>query len=102
MLTGNLLQLSQRIDEARPDRKGVVVTTSLESAIGREMVRLIASTLGDPELDHGLNTGSLFREDLLKNSRRNETRFRPNLSSDTRLSFERLHHPWLKKIAVSP
>lgn len=42
----------------------MVFTTALESAIGRKAVCELASVLGNENLAHGLDTGSLFLNDL--------------------------------------
>ncbi|TVQ68089.1 MAG: hypothetical protein EA360_00655 [Balneolaceae bacterium] len=100
MLTGSLLKLSEMIDSSRPDRKGVVITSALETSLGREMAILAASALGDPQLDHGLNTGTLFRDDLMKTRPQNQPRMVLNLSSDTRMPFDRLNHQFIKKMVL--
>lgn len=72
MLTGNLLAISEQIARSRPKKKGIVITTALESAIGREMCLIAAAALGDPTLCHGLNTGPLFKSDLFYDERTNK------------------------------
>ncbi len=42
----------------------VVVTTMLESAVGRAMTSILAAGLGNPKRAHGLATGSLLDKDI--------------------------------------
>ncbi|WP_445664893.1 o-succinylbenzoate synthase [Fodinibius sp. AD559] len=42
----------------------IVVTTSLESGVGRYFTSLIAAGLGSPSTAHGLSTGILFAQDI--------------------------------------
>ncbi len=65
-LLGNIFQLDETIVRYRSLLNDVVVTTTLESAVGRSMVSTVASLLGDPKRAHGLQTGYLFRKDLGK------------------------------------
>ena len=65
MLMGNVAKLRETIHQKRSSFKGVVITSSLESAVGRSMVRAVTPLLGDQELSHGLNTGPLFSKDLI-------------------------------------
>ncbi len=41
-----------------------VVTTSLESSIGRHITAVLASGLGSPQTAHGLSTGNLLEKDV--------------------------------------
>lgn len=42
----------------------VVVTTALESGIGRYFTAILASGIGSAQMAHGLSTGSLFKENI--------------------------------------
>jgi o-succinylbenzoate synthase len=64
MLLGNIFRICETISENRGPLQKVVVTTALESAVGRCMVNSIAALAGDPDLAHGLNTGVFFKKDL--------------------------------------
>ena len=64
MLLGDIFRISETISENRGPLQKIVVTTALESAVGRIMVNTIAAIVGDPGLAHGLNTGDLFQKDL--------------------------------------
>ncbi len=64
MLLGNIFTLLETIGNNRSTHQNVVVTTALESKIGRTAVAVIASLVGDPATAHGLNTGQLFEHDL--------------------------------------
>ncbi len=65
MLLGNILKIHETISQFRSSCKYIVVTTSLESMVGRSMTATVASLIGDPNLSHGLHTGHLFEHDLL-------------------------------------
>lgn len=63
-LLGSFFNFFETINRYRTLFNDVVITTSLESAVGRKMVLTVASVLGDPNKAHGLNTGHLFEYDL--------------------------------------
>ncbi|PWN06948.1 enolase C-terminal domain-like protein [Rhodohalobacter mucosus] len=63
-LLGNIFRISETISANRGPLHRVVVTTALESAVGRSMVQSMAAITGDPGLAHGLDTGRLFEKDL--------------------------------------
>lgn len=65
MLIGNFLEIHETISQYRSCFKQIVVTTSLESKIGRSMIASTASLIGDQQMSHGLHTGHLFADDLL-------------------------------------
>lgn len=65
MLIGNFLEIHETISRFRSSSKQLVVTTTLESKIGRSTMALTASLLGDQQMSHGLHTGHLFADDLL-------------------------------------
>ncbi len=65
MMLGNIFELSETLSKYRSSYKRVVITTSLESAVGLETISYLAATLGDNSRAHGLNTGKLFRKDLI-------------------------------------
>ncbi|WP_069133310.1 enolase C-terminal domain-like protein [Rhodohalobacter halophilus] len=67
MRIGCLSDLFETIRSHRTHFNRVVVTTMLESAIGRAMTLTVASLIGDPSLAHGLNTGSHLMHDLYVN-----------------------------------
>lgn len=64
MMMGNFLKLYETITRFRSLVDSIVVTTSLESAVGRRMVIKAASIIGDKAKAHGLHTGPLFTSDL--------------------------------------
>ena len=64
-LMGNIFRLCETISANKSPLNRVVVTTALESAVGRSMVQSIAAITGDPDLAHGLDTGRLFKNDLV-------------------------------------
>lgn len=66
-LFGNILNLCETISPKKAlEHQRVVITTLLESGIGRTMVTEIAAIAGTPELAHGLHTGHLFKKKLFK------------------------------------
>lgn len=62
---GNLFDLVETISRFRTLLNRIVITTSIESRVGRSMVAAVAAVIGSPETSHGLNTGCLFKYDLL-------------------------------------
>lgn len=65
MLLGNFLEIHETISCFRSSSKQIVVTTTLESKIGRSTMASAASLIGDQQMGHGLHTGHLFADDLL-------------------------------------
>jgi len=64
-LYGSIFELAETISLLRSKRTKMVFSSLLESKIGRDMTLFCAALMGDSDLAHGLNTGSLFNEDLL-------------------------------------
>jgi len=64
-LYGSIFEMAETIYTIRSKRTKMVFSTLLESKIGRDMTLFCAALMGDPNLAHGLNTGTLFKEDLL-------------------------------------
>lgn len=62
---GNLFDLFETLSQLRTHFNRVIVTTALESSIGRKSVCSIASLIGDRTMAHGLNTGRFFKSDLM-------------------------------------
>ena len=65
-ILGNIFHFYETIVRYRSLLNDIVITTSLESAVGRRMVTTIAALMGDPEKAHGLQTGYLFKKDVGK------------------------------------
>lgn len=63
MFLGNFTNFFETIRLANTHDTDTVITSSLESGIGRSMAALLASGI-DTELAHGLNTGELLEQDL--------------------------------------
>lgn len=64
-LYGNLLDLHETISHQGTQVKmNIVITTLLESGVGRGIIAEIAAIFGNPDLSHGLHTGSVFNEEL--------------------------------------
>lgn len=64
MVTGSFAKNFATIDLLDTHDITTVITTSLESCIGRTVSAVFASGRGSPDLAHGLSTGDLFREDF--------------------------------------
>lgn len=63
-ILGNFFDLFETLVHHRTHFNRIVVTTTLESSVGRKMVASVASIIGDPNMAHGLNTGRFFKTDL--------------------------------------
>ena len=61
---GNLCDWLGTIQTYRSSFSNIVVTTALETAIGRTAIAGLAGLIGCRNRSHGLNTGKLFRDDL--------------------------------------
>ena len=64
LILGNLFDLFETLAQYRTHFNRIVVTTALESSIGRKAVASVASLIGDQAMAHGLNTGRFFKTDL--------------------------------------
>lgn len=65
MLFGNIFGLSVTLRELKSLHNRVIVTTLLETAVGRRTVGVLAGCTGAPNRAHGLNTGSVLANDLI-------------------------------------
>jgi len=65
MLFGNIFELLETISEHRSSYERVVVTSTLESAVGMDTMSMLAASMGDHKRAHGLNTGQLFQKNLV-------------------------------------
>lgn len=65
MLYGNLIRLFETIQSNRSLFRQIIVTTTLESAVGRSMIAVCTALFGDPNRGHGLRTGTIFERDIL-------------------------------------
>jgi L-alanine-DL-glutamate epimerase-like enolase superfamily enzyme len=65
MLFGNLIRLFETIQSNRSSFRQIIVTTTLESAVGRSMIAVCSALFGDPNRGHGLRTGTIFERDIL-------------------------------------
>lgn len=63
-LFGSVFNLCETISKFKTPVSSIVVTTALETSIGRSLVAATASLIGCRHLAHGLCTGSLFQKDL--------------------------------------
>lgn len=96
MMIGSFETIRAIALQARQAGLSIVVTTSLESSVGRSLVALVAAGLGSPDLAHGLNTGTLLGRDLEPNP----TRIKEgHLNFPTPFHFQELKPNHLTKIA---
>lgn len=65
MLFGNIFSLSATLSGLKSLHNRVVVTTLLETAVGRRTIGILAGCFGAQNRAHGLNTGSLLTQDLM-------------------------------------
>ena len=88
MFHGNLMELFATIGSQNNLEDRVIFTTALESAVGTRMIASIAAMTGTKTTAHGLNTGSLFRQNLVdKDDVKNGTfQLQPNFKG--RYSFK--------------
>ncbi|MCC5914560.1 MAG: o-succinylbenzoate synthase [Balneolaceae bacterium] len=98
MALGNLLTLYETISARRSRCMDVVVTTTLESAVGRSINNSAAAVLGDAGRAHGLGTGSLFKEDLTRDDPALLPIFKPNQFELSPLKFNMLNRHLLTKV----
>lgn len=98
MLLGNIFKIHETITEIRSSSKQIVCTTSLESMIGRSMVAIAASLIGDPNVSHGLNTGDLFATDLLPDFNIKNGLIKDHQLNLTAKSFQGIKTEHLKKL----
>ena len=61
---GNLMELFATIGSRQHLKDRVIFTTALESAVGTRMIASASAIAGCKTKAHGLNTGSLFRQNL--------------------------------------
>jgi O-succinylbenzoate synthase len=63
-LIGNIMEIFATIGSRHHLEDRVIYTTALESAVGARMIASAAAMTGSNTTAHGLNTGSLFRQNL--------------------------------------
>jgi o-succinylbenzoate synthase len=64
-LIGSLREIKSLIDWLKDHHYPFTITTLLESGISRKLITSICAAWANPNIDHGLNTGTLFTQDLL-------------------------------------
>jgi len=65
MLLGNLIDIYETIGRSGLHRDKVIFTSTLESAVGRNLTAVSAGLIGSKNKAHGLHTGHLFTDDLI-------------------------------------
>jgi o-succinylbenzoate synthase len=63
-ILGNLFDLFETLNTLQTPYERVIVTTALESSVGRAMTATVAGLIGSADHAHGLNTGRFFKSDL--------------------------------------
>lgn len=95
MMFGNFSEINVTKQLANSHYIGIVLTTSLESKIGRTVTAILATGWGANKYAHGLSTGSLLKYDLGTNQEINSGFFhipqKPGLGID-------LNYKYLKEI----
>lgn len=98
MLMGNFFDLYETITRFRSLVNDVVVTTALESGVGRSMVQTVASLLGDPAKAHGLDTAHLLKDDLHPGPFIKKGLLSPNIQERMTLRLADINKEFLKSI----
>ncbi len=98
MLLGNILGIHETISQFRSRFKQIVVTTMLESKIGRSMTASVASLIGDPQMRHGLHTGHLLADDLLPDFQIENEVIKNLPKNPATDSFSQIKTSYLKKL----
>ncbi|MCC5906373.1 MAG: hypothetical protein JJU13_09210 [Balneolaceae bacterium] len=98
MLLGNLFELAGTITRQRSRCEHIVITTSLESAVGRSIIATAASMIGDRTLPHGLNTGELFERDLFTTTGIKHGQLSLSKPLFRHISFDALPEKYLKRL----
>lgn len=88
MLHGNLMELFATISHRFHLENRVIITTALESAVGTRAIASIAAMIGSKSAAHGLNTGTLFQNNLLDENIGTDGTFHLNQNFKSWLSFQ--------------
>ncbi len=96
MLLGSIAELVDIMSSITSQGSSFTITTLIESGIGRNIVATVAAAYANPDIDHGLGTGSLYADDILADLNIEDGRFQidPNPSSridNTLLDSFRIH-----------
>ena len=98
MLLGNLLPLFETISLQNHLEDRFIFTTTLESAVGRRIIYLLAGILGSKNSAHGLNTGTLFEYDLTTDQSIRNGFCSLMDSSDFLISFNDIDDSFIKQV----
>lgn len=71
-LIGSLREIKGLISWLEGHQYPFTITTLLESGISRKLITSICAAWADPNIDHGLNTGTLFTQDLARDQDSND------------------------------
>lgn len=88
MLHGNLMDLFATICHRFHLENRVIITTALESAVGTRAIASVAAMIGSRSAAHGLNTGTLFQNNLLDENIGTDGTFHMNQNFKSWLSFQ--------------
>jgi len=96
MLLGNIFEISETLFKHRSSYKRVIITSSLEASVGLETVSFLAASLGDNTCAHGLNTGKLFRDNLIADNEMENSFFKRTTHSGSLITKNQLDQSLLK------
>lgn len=100
-LFGNFLVLAETLFAYRSTFKHNVITTLLESSIGRSMVAAAVLLIGDRSLAHGLNTGRFLAYDLIPDHSINKGEIQPGNIALQTLKLNDINKLFLKPLSKS-
>lgn len=97
-LQGSLMDLFATIGSPHHLEDRVIYTTALESAVGTRMIAAVASITGSKISAHGLNTGSLFKDDLAYESGLRNGTFYMQSNSKYWFTFQEINQTFLTPV----
>lgn len=97
-LLGSLTDLFATIGSPHHLEDRVIFTTALESAVGTRMIAAAASIAGSKRSAHGLNTGSLFKDDLAYESGLRNGTFYAQSNSKCWFTFQEINQTFLTPV----
>lgn len=97
-LHGNLMELFATLRSPHHLENRVIFTTALESAVGIRMIASAAAMTGSKSSAHGLNTGSLFRQNLTPEGAINNGTFQLQPNFKSWYSFQSINQSLLRPV----
>jgi O-succinylbenzoate synthase len=98
MFHGNLMELFATISDRFNLENRVIITTALESAIGTCIVAQVAAIIGSRSSAHGLNTDSLFRQNLVESFGITHGTIQLDENFNDRFSFQDINQNLIKPL----